>query len=132
MRRSSFRSAGVVFPVALLLLASSVGAQTTNRPAALSPKAQAQIDSVRRAMSRFADPRVAEDSGYQPVFGMVPLQGVHYVRPDLVRDGTFDLTEPSVLMYAPVERQARARGSRVRVRASAIEADPGGVRRSER
>jgi hypothetical protein len=86
-----------------LLSAPMLGAQTTVRPAPLSAKAEAQIDSVRRAMARFADPRVAEDSGYQPVFGMVPLQGVHYVRPDLVRDGDFELTQPSVLMYAPVE-----------------------------
>jgi hypothetical protein len=103
MRRSSFRRAGVIFPAALLLLASTLGAQTATRPAALSAKAQAQIDSVRHAVARFADPNVAEDSGYQPVFGLVPLQGVHYVRPDLVRDGTFELTKPSVLMYAPVK-----------------------------
>jgi len=103
MRRNSLPSARAVFSAALLALAPSLGAQTAAGPAAaLSPKAQAQIDSVRRAMARFADPRVAEDSGYQPVFGLVPLQGVHYVRPDLVRDGTFDLTQPSVLMYAPV------------------------------
>ena len=71
-------------------------------PPALSAKARAQIDSVRRSVSRFADPQVAEDAGYQPVFGLVPLQGVHYVRPDLVRDSTFNLTRPPVLMYAPV------------------------------
>jgi hypothetical protein len=46
---------------------------------------------------------VAEDSGYQPVFGSVPLQGVHYVRPDLIEVGKFDLTKPPVLMYAPVK-----------------------------
>jgi len=69
----------------------------------LSAKAKAQIDSVRQSVARFADPRVAEDSGYQPVFGLVPLQGVHYVRPDLIKNGTFSLTQPSVLMYAPVK-----------------------------
>ena len=103
MRRHSFRRARAGVLAAFLVSASALAAQTAAQPAALSPKAQAQIDSVRRAMARFADPRVAEDSGYQPVFGLVPLQGVHYVRPDLVRDGTFELTEPSVLMYAPVK-----------------------------
>src|SRR5215211_5541963 len=104
MRRNSLPSARAVFSAALLALAPSLGAQTAAGPAAaLSPKAQAQIDSVRRAMARFADPRVAEDSGYQPVFGLVPLQGVHYVRPELIKNGTFDLTKPPVLMYAPVK-----------------------------
>ncbi|HUQ80254.1 MAG TPA: hypothetical protein VM076_03925, partial [Gemmatimonadaceae bacterium] len=84
------------------LFAAVAGAQSNGRPSPLSATARAQIDSVQRAMAPYADPRVAEDSGYQPVFGLVPLQGVHYVRTDLIRDGTFDLTQPSVLMYAPV------------------------------
>ena len=92
------------------LLATVAGAQSSNRPAALSATARAQIDSVQRAMTPYADPRVAEDSGYQPVFGLVPLQGVHYVRPDLIRDGTFDLTQPSVLMYAPVNGEPKLVG----------------------
>ena len=63
----------------------------------LSAKAKAQIDSVRQAVAQFANPRVAEDSGYEPVFGLVPLQGVHYVRSDLIKGGKFDLTRPPVL-----------------------------------
>jgi len=93
---------GRVLGAVMLLGTSSLGAQAARQPA-ISAKAKAQIDSVRQAVQqRFADPQIAEDAGYQPVFGLVPLQGVHYVRPDLVRDGTFDLTQPSVLMYAPV------------------------------
>jgi hypothetical protein len=84
------------------LIASAAGAQSVRRPAGLSPKAKAQIDSVKGVVARFADPLVAEDSGYQPVFGLVPLQGVHYVRPDLIKGGKFDLARPPVLMYAPV------------------------------
>jgi len=98
MRRNSISSA-----LAALVLVSGAAAHVRAQSVELSPAAKAQIDSVRRAMVPFADPRVAEDSGYQPVFGLVPLQGVHYVRPELVRDGTFDLTQPSVLMYAPVD-----------------------------
>jgi hypothetical protein len=86
----------------ILLVASSLDAQS-HRTQPLTAKAQAQIDSVRQAVARFADPVAAEDSGYQPVFGMVPLQGVHYVRPDLIKGGDFDLTKPPVLMYAPVQ-----------------------------
>jgi hypothetical protein len=86
---------------AISIFASTAIAQGEHSPA-LSAKAQAQIDSVRQSVSRFADPNAAEDAGYQPVFGLVPLQGVHYVRPDLVRDSTFNLTKPPVLMYAPV------------------------------
>ena len=85
----------------LLLAASSLVAQSQPTPP-LSAKARAQIDSVRQAVGPFADPVAAEDSGYQPVFGLVPLQGVHYVRPDLIKNGKFDLTRPPVLMYAPV------------------------------
>lgn len=85
-----------------LIATSSLAAQSLAVPARLTPKAKAQIDSVRVAVSKYADPRVAEDSGYEPVFGLVPLQGVHYVRPDLIKSGTFNLTEPPVLMYAPV------------------------------
>jgi hypothetical protein len=86
----------------LLLAASSLVAQSQPTPP-LSGKARAQIDSVRQAVEPFADPVAAEDSGYQPVFGLVPLQGVHYVRPDLIKGGKFDLTKPPVLMYAPVQ-----------------------------
>jgi hypothetical protein len=102
MLSSRFRIAPWLLGV-LLAGAPLAGAQSAKRAAALSPKARAQIDSVRRAVARFADPRVAEDSGYEPVFGLVPLQGVHYVRADLVRDGKFDLTKPPILMYAPVK-----------------------------
>lgn len=95
--------AGAVIAAALIA-ESRVDAQAASgtREAALSPTARAQIDSVRRAVARFADPNVAQDSGYQPVFGLVPLQGYHYVRADLVERGTFDLMKPPVLMYAPV------------------------------
>jgi hypothetical protein len=88
--------------VAAISVFASTAIAQSDRPSTLSVKAQAQIDSVRQAVARYADPQVAEDAGYQPVFGLVPLQGVHYVRPDLVRDSTFNLTKPPVLMYAPV------------------------------
>lgn len=100
MPRSRFHLA--VLLATAIVAAPTVGAQSAAE-APLTSKAKAQIDSVRQAVARFADPRVAEDSGYKPVFGLVPLQGVHYVRPDLIRGGKFELTEPSVLMYAPVK-----------------------------
>jgi hypothetical protein len=88
--------------VALAAIASSLTGQSPDRSSRLTPKARAQIDTVRRAVARYASPQAAEDAGYQPVFGLVPLQGVHYVQPDLVRDGKFELARPPVLMYAPV------------------------------
>ena len=100
MRSSRFRIALAV--ACSIVVVHVLPGQALGQPA-LTATAKAQIDSVRRSVARFADPRVAEDSGYQPVFGLVPLQGVHYVRPDLIKDGTFSLTQPSVLMYAPVD-----------------------------
>jgi hypothetical protein len=94
---------------AILSIAPAVGAQSV-KGSGLSAKATAQIDSVRQAVAQYADPRVAEDSGYEPVFGMVPLQGVHYVRPDLIKGGQFDLTKPPVLMYAPVKGEPKLVG----------------------
>jgi hypothetical protein len=99
--QSSRRQLALSLASVFMFAASSLVAQSST--ASLTPRARAQIDSVRAAVAQYADPRVAEDSGYEPVFGLVPLQGVHYVRPDLVKDGTFDLTRPSVLMYSPVD-----------------------------
>ena len=96
--------AGAILCAAPVLDAQSVKAS------GLTPKAKAQIDSVRQAVAQYADPRVAEDSGYEPVFGLIPLQGVHYVRPDLIKGGQFDLTKPPVLMYAPVKGEPKLVG----------------------
>jgi hypothetical protein len=90
-----------IFAFGFVIGASTADAQPKQLPT-LSPTAQAQIDSVRRAVAQYEDPQRAEDAGYEPVFGLVPLQGVHYVKPDLIRNGSFELTKPSVLMYAPV------------------------------
>lgn len=108
MPRSRFRIARWV--LGAMLGGASVSAAQSPRSPALTARAKAQIDSVRKAVAPYADPRVAEDSGYEPVFGLVPLQGVHYVRPDLIRAGTFDLTKPPVLMYAPVKGEPKLVG----------------------
>lgn len=110
MQRRLIRRACAAIAATALATGSTVAAQTARRDAVLSSRARAQIDSVRRAVAPFADPHAAEDSGYQPVFGLVPLQGVHYVRPDLIRDGTFELTRPPVLMYAPVNGEPKLVG----------------------
>ena len=102
MQNSRRQLAGAVASLCVIAT-SSLAAQSSTVPARLTAKAKAQIDSVRVAVAKYADPRVAEDSGYEPVFGLVPLQGVHYVRPDLIKSGTFNLTKPPVLMYAPVD-----------------------------
>ena len=103
MRRYLSRVASLLLVGSSVFAGSAGSAQPSHHQPALSTKARAQIDTVRRAVAKFSTPYAAEDAGYQPVFGMVPLQGVHYVRPDLIRDGSFDLDQPSVLMYAPVK-----------------------------
>lgn len=69
---------------------------------ALSPTARAQLDAARRATAALSTPQAAQAAGYRPIFGEIPLQGEHYVRMDLVSKDSFDLTHPSVLMFAPV------------------------------
>jgi hypothetical protein len=108
MSSSRFRITSL-FAAAVVCGAPELGAQSA-KGSGLTPKAKAQIDSVVQAVAQYADPRVAEDSGYEPVFGMVPLQGVHYVRPDLIKGGQFDLTKPPVLMYAPVKGEPKLVG----------------------
>jgi hypothetical protein len=101
MQRLRIHSARLAL-AGLALLGTNALAQSKASSPALTAKARAQIDTVRRAVARFADPQVAEDAGYQPVLGLVPLQGVHYVRPEVIENGSFDLDAPPVLMYAPV------------------------------
>jgi len=110
MLRCISRVAAVGLVSGTILVGTTAAAQTSHSQRALSAKAQAQVDTVRRAVAKYANPYTAEDAGYEPVFGMVPLQGVHYVRPDLVRNGTFDLDEPSVLMYAPINGEPKLVG----------------------
>ena len=100
--------AGVV--AAALLAAASLGAQqpahvhdAVAADSTLTDKARSQLEAARRATRRFDTPEAARAAGYFPVFGNVPLQGEHYVRFDLISNGTFDVEQPSVLMFAPVE-----------------------------
>jgi hypothetical protein len=69
----------------------------------LSAKARAQLDAARRATAALSTPEAARAAGFRPMFGHVPLQGEHYVRVDRVLSGRFDVAEPSVLMFAPVD-----------------------------
>ena len=77
----------------------------------VSDSARVQIAAARRAVAALATPAAAESAGYRPMFGNVPLQGVHYVRVDLVAGDSFDLARPPVLIFAPMEGTPRLVGA---------------------
>jgi hypothetical protein len=61
-----------------------------------------QVDSVRKAVARYADVAAAQSDGYVK-FGQAegPLMGEHWFRRDMV-DRPLDLTRPSTLQYATI------------------------------
>ena len=110
MRRHTRIRTHAVAALAAVLGATTLGAQpaahshdgAANADSALTVKAKAQLEAARKATRRLDTPEAARAAGYFPVFGNVPLQGEHYVRFDLVSQGTFEVEQPSVLMFAPV------------------------------
>ncbi len=77
-------------------------AHGAHAPAALTARAQAQIDSARAVIARLNTPAKAIAAGYSPLLGDVPLQGVHYVNRALIQRATFEIAKPSMLMFSPV------------------------------
>lgn len=51
----------------------------------------------------------AERAGYRAVTPYLPLIGAHYIRP-LIIDGTFDISQPEMLLYDGTTRDARIVG----------------------
>jgi len=85
---------------AVLVVASTAGA------ALAAPGGQSQFAAIRAATAAFHDLAAAEDAGY----GLLPGcfehadggMGVHYVRGDLVGDGTVNPLTPEALVYEPL------------------------------
>jgi hypothetical protein len=99
---------------------ATAGAQT--KP--LSARARAEIAELEAAVAALKTPELARAAGFQPVLGLIPTMGVHWVNPQRVRDGSrFDLTKPDHLMFAPVQGEPRLVGV-----AYAYRGPPGEVR----
>ena len=69
--------------------------------------AGALVKAVREATARFRDPAVAENEGYQLLFGCVSgpdagAMGLHYVNLELVGDPALDPSRPEIVIYEPL------------------------------
>jgi hypothetical protein len=64
------------------------------------PLAILQLDQVREAAAKFADPADAEKAGYADIGLFVPNMGWHYLNATLRDDGRFEVTRPELLVYA--------------------------------
>lgn len=106
------RSAALIVAVALVAGPAMLPAQahghhtghSTARPdATVSAALAAQLEAVRAATARYADPANAKRDGYVK-FGRHEraLMGEHWYRKDLV-DQPLDLAMPSTLQYATIE-----------------------------
>ena len=59
-----------------------------------------ELNQVKAATSQYVNVSVAENEGRIDVSGFVPNMGHHYLNPALA-DGTFELTKPEFILYAP-------------------------------
>lgn len=65
------------------------------------------IAAVREATAKYQDVNKAVMDGYAPVLGCVSspddgVMGVHYLKADLIGDGTEDVAHPELLVYEPL------------------------------
>lgn len=59
-----------------------------------------EVDQLKTATSKYVDIDVATAEGFFDASGFVPNMGHHYLLPPRV-DGTFELEQPEILLYAP-------------------------------
>ena len=73
------------------------------KPAAVSPTARRQIDSVATAVLPLGAPGAAAAAGFSPVFGWIPTMGVHWIdRARMRKDKQLDRRSPSNLMFSRI------------------------------
>jgi hypothetical protein len=73
---------------------TATGFAGTSNPATL-----AQLETVRRATTRFLDEQSAIEAGYLDISVYYPNMGHHYLKPAAL-DATFELETPEILVYA--------------------------------
>ena len=72
----------------------------------LSATTHQQLADARSATAKYHDVAQAEADGYVSIGLYEPGEGHHWLKPSLV-DGTFDPTQPEILLYADVPGEAR-------------------------
>lgn len=69
--------------------------------AQVSETARRQIRQVEDAVRKLDTPAAALDAGFRPGLGWIPAMGEHWVNRGRMQNG-FDMLEPEVLMFSPV------------------------------
>ena len=72
----------------------------------LPPAMQQELAAARSATAKYHDVAQAEADGYVSIDLYEPGEGHHWVKPSLI-DGTFDATQPEILLYAGVPGESR-------------------------
>jgi len=91
--------------LALLVSVSVVDAQShTHSTAPPSAAAMRQIEQVEKAATLLSTPDLARAAGYEPALGWIAMMGTHWVHGPRMLKGKegVTLTEPSQLMFSPV------------------------------
>ena len=104
------RSSLIVIAVcSLFARAASSEAQrfsTTSNESRLRPATLQELAMARKATAKYHDVSAAEADGYVDIGLYLPGEGYHWVKSSLI-DGTFDPSQPEVLLYAPVSGENR-------------------------
>jgi hypothetical protein len=97
-------SLSVALPLAAQDAHSHAGmAGMANMPAAVSPKAQQEIETVEKSVTPLNTTAAATAAGFRPVFGWIPTMGTHWVSlPRMTRDKQMDGSAPSNLMFSRI------------------------------
>ena len=99
-KRATWVLAAVVVPA----LVSTVLAQGIRQN--LPPAMERELGAARSATAKYHDVAQAEADGYVSIDLYESGEGHHWVKPSLI-DGTFDATQPEILLYAGVPGESR-------------------------
>lgn len=78
--------------------------------AAMTFSVPAFIESARAGTDKYRDQAAAISDGYRRIGRDFPAMGEHWIRINLVFDGTFDASRPEVLNYVVIEGKPRLLG----------------------
>ncbi|WP_347921794.1 hypothetical protein [Pontimicrobium sp. SW4] len=97
MKTNSIHSKFIVSLLAIVLM-SNCSSDDDNNVA--QEQWRIEIEQAKTATANYTDITFATNEGRIDVSGYVPNMGHHYLNPALA-DGTFELTQPEFILYAP-------------------------------